>query len=135
MRRPGGTSGHAAALQQRIELVENLPDPGTLGFMKALERLGHHVLADARQRERALDALDDGGAVPPDAIQPFTDAHHHGLQFAHPREIAGARRFEHRDVKPREEIRATAHAAVCARDHRIGEHLLRADEHGPVRTM
>lgn len=51
--------------RDRIELIEQLLQALPLWLAKAVERLDQEVIADARDRERALDALDDGGAVSP----------------------------------------------------------------------
>ena len=42
---------------------------------EAVERLGHEVVADAHAGKRALDALNDAGAVAPDAVDGLMNPH------------------------------------------------------------
>jgi hypothetical protein len=44
----------------RFQFIQNLLDPRAFWFMETLERLGHEIIANSGERERALDAFDDG---------------------------------------------------------------------------
>ena len=107
LRMVGGRFIQLSQIQFRqfsFNLREAALHKGALVSAETTEGLGHKVVANTEAGERAFDALDDRGGILADAIERIADALDLLLQFLRAGKISGAMRFDHLDIKFREQI-------------------------------